>query len=151
MKIEIVETTSAHIRELGKNLRPGDREEIEAYGFPTNHALWRTFKGGIMRKTAFVNRELAACWGCGGVPMGGEGRPWLLTTPVVHNISPLRFVRIYQDQVFRMLEIFPKLVNYCDARYDEAMRLLEIIGFKIGEPEPFGTKGLLFRRFELER
>lgn len=151
MEIRIEETTAAHVRQLGDRLRPEDLREVEAFGFPTNKALWRTFKGGIMRRTVFIDGELAACWGCGGVPLSAEGRPWLLTTAVADKISPLKFVRIYQEEVFKMLQVFPKLVNWCDARYDKAMRLLDIIGFRIGEPEPLGMNGVLFRKFELSR
>lgn len=149
MKIQIVETTAEHIRELGRNLRPEDRKEVESYGFPTNKALWRSFKNSIMRRTALVDGEVAACWGVGGVPMGGEGAPWLITSAVVEKVSPLRFTRIYQNEVLKMLQVFPILVNYCDAGYAKAMRLLDIIGFRIGEPEPLGPNNALFCKFEM--
>lgn len=81
--------------------------------------------------------------------MGDVGRPWLLTTYAAEKISPLRFTRIYQDEVLRMLDVFPRLVNYVDSRYTKATRLLDIIGFELDEPEPMGVNGILFQKFEM--
>lgn len=151
MKIQIVDTTPAHIREIADHLRFDDKREIEAFGFPTNRALWRSFKDSILRKTGLIDGKVAAIWGVGGVPMGGEGRPWLMTSDVVERVSPLRFARIYQEEVLKMLGIFPKLVNYVDLRYIKAVRLLDIIGFKISDPEPSGLNGALLCKFEMSR
>lgn len=147
--VEITPTTPAHVRQLGAVLRPGDRREIEIYGFPTNKALWRSYKGSILRRTALVAGEVAAIWGVGGVPLGEQGRPWLMTSAAVEQVSPLRFARIYQEEVLRMLALFPHLVNYVDAAYTKAVRLLDIIGFQIGEPEPIGPNNAVFRKFEM--
>lgn len=150
MKIEIVETTAEHVRKLAGNLREGDIHEIEIYGFPTNKALWRSFKGSILRRTALVDDKVAAIWGVGGVPLSETGQPFLMTSVEVEKVSPLKFVRIYQEEVLRMLQLFPRLVNYVDAAYTKAVRLLDIIGFEIGDPEPLGLKGALFRKFEMK-
>ena len=149
MDIVVIPSTPDHVRELALCLREGDRRENEVYGFPSNKVLWRSFKGSLMRKTAFVDGDIAAMWGCGGVPMGTIGQPFLMTSDACERISPLRFARIYQREVHKMLQIFPRLVNYCDAEYHKAMRLLDIIGFKIGEPEPFGMNGAKFCKFEM--
>lgn len=150
-RVEIVQTTPAHIRELAMTLRPHDRREAEAYGFPTNKILWRSYKNSIMRNTAFIDDQVAAVWGVNGTPLGDVGEPFLATSEIVDRISPLRFCRIYQEEVLRMLGIFPKLVNYVDSQYTKAVRLLDIVGFKIDEPLPFGPHGTLFCRFSMER
>lgn len=149
-EISIFPATAAHVRELGEKLRAGDRHEIEIYGFPTNKALWRSFKGSFLRKTAFIDGEIAAMWGVGGAPGGLKGQPWLMTTDAVYKISPLRFAREYQREVLQMLRIFPVLVNYVDAEYNQAVRLLDIIGFNLSEPEPLGLRGAMFRKFEMK-
>ncbi len=149
MHVQIIDTTPEHIRTLGVNLRSGDREEIEAYGFPTSKALWRSYKNSILRKTALVDGEVAACWGVGGVLMGGVGQPFLMTTSAAERVSPLRFVRIYQEEVLKMLQLFPVLVNWVDPMYTKAMRLLDIIGFEISAPEPLGLLGKPFCKFEM--
>lgn len=148
-EVTIFPSTPAHIRELGDKLRVADRRELEVYGFPTNKALWKSFKGSFLRKSAFINGELAAMWGVGGSPMGAVGQPWLMTTDAVYKISPLLFARTYQREVLQMLKIFPVLVNWVDAEYNQAVRLLDIIGFNLGEPEPFGPNRAMFRKFEM--
>ena len=147
--ITITEATSAHIREINNTLRDADRREIESYGFPSCKALWRSYKGSIMRRTAMVDGEVAAMWGCGGVPMGKVGHPWLLTSYASEKVSPLRFARVYQKEVLNMLNIFPILVNWVDAEYDKAIRLLDVIGFTVHEPEPLGLNNRMFCKFEM--
>lgn len=149
MIINIVPATSAHIRELSNTLRDADRREMEAFGFPSCKALWRSYKGSFLRKTALVDGEVAAIWGVGGVPMGLEGNPWLMTSVACERVSPLRFARIYQQQVQEMLRIFPRLVNWVDSEYDKAMRLLDIIGFTLHAPEPLGKYGHKYCKFEM--
>jgi hypothetical protein len=148
-QIIVLPSTAVHVRALAANLRPADQNEIEIYGFPTNKALWRSFKASFLRHTAFIDNEIAAMWGVGGSPMGQMGQPWLMTTEAVKKISPLAFARIYQREVLRMLNVFPVLINYVDAEYTAAVRLLDIVGFNLGEPEPLGKNGALFRQFEM--
>jgi len=83
-----------------------------------------------------------------GVAMGNNALPWLLTAPCVKKISPLRFARIYQEEVISMLKIFKTLENYVDEEYSSAIRLLEIIGFILDEPQKIGVG--MFRKFRME-
>lgn len=148
-EIRIVPTVTDHIRELRENIRPGDKREIEAYGFSCARGLWRSYKMGLMNRTGLIDGKVAGVWGCGGVYMGDVGSPWLMTSHEVKKISPLKFARIYQQEIRRMLEMFPRLVNYVHADYEESVRLLGIVGFKIGEPERI--RNGMFRKFEMER
>ncbi len=148
-EIEIVPTTAAHIRELQRTIRDADRKEIEAYGFTTNRGLWLSYKEGLGNCTAFVDGKVAACWGCAGVYMGAKGRPWLLTSYEVEKISPLKFAKIYQREVYKMLELFPLLENFVADDYEKAVRMLSIIGFTIGEPEKI-VNGM-YRKFTMKR
>ena len=136
------------VNALRANLREEDLAECLGFGVSIQKALWISYKGSLVRKTAYVDGELAACWGVGGVFLGRVGNPWLLTTPAAKNISPLRFARIYQMEVMAMLKMFSRLENFVDARYDAAIRLLEIIGFTVEEPEKLGNG--VYRRFWIE-
>ncbi len=133
--VSIVPATSSHISALKLNLRPEDAEEIVRFGVTIQKAVWYSYKHSLIRKTALINGIVAACWGCSGVFMGQVGIPWLMTTPEVKKVSPLRFARIYQQEVMEMLKIFPRLENSVDSEYDSAIRLLEIIGFTIENPQ----------------
>lgn len=144
-EIVIVPATAEHIRDLMENLRDADRKEIESFGMSANKGLWRSFKNGLMNKAAFIDGKLAAVWGVGGVYMGAKGQPWLMTTPEVKKISPLRFARIYQREALDMLQMFEMLENYVAQEYNEAIRLLMICGFNVEEPEKIGQG--MYRRF----
>ncbi len=149
--VSIVPTIPAHINALKANLRPEDAAEILRFGVTIQKALWYSYKHSLIRKSALIDGEVVACWGIHGTFMGNTGQPWLMTTPGVKKVSPLKFARIYQQEVMEMLKLFPRLVNYVDSEYASAIRLLEIIGFTVEEPQKMGTEGGLYRKFRLER
>lgn len=145
--IIMIPTVPEHIRELQDTIREADKREIESYGFSCAKGLWRSYKHGLMNQTAFIDGELAAIWGVGGTFMGSTGAPWLMTSEAIKKISPLKFARLYQKEVHKMLKMFPNLVNYVDADYPQAVRLLQIVGFDIGEPEKHGNG--MYRKFSM--
>lgn len=150
-EIAICPGRAEHIRELATTLRYADKQEIVKFGITPQAALWNGFRGSTMCRAALIDGKLAAVWGVKGVILGSVGHPWLLTSDVVSEISPIRFARIYARELEEMLEHYPKLFNYVDAEYLEAVRLLDIVGFKIGPPEPLGRYGAIYRKFEMER
>ncbi len=148
MTIEILPSVQKDIIDLRRNLREGDRREVLSFGPCLRRILWDSFNYTHNPKTIFVDGELAAVFGCGGTVIGNVGRPWLLTTPVSEK-SPLLFVRTYRQQVIKMLDDYPVLENMVDASYSKAIKLLEMVGFSVYEPEKYGYNGALFRKFEL--
>ena len=144
----ILPATLEHVRELGETMREADRREIEIFGISYRQGLWRSYKQGMMNRTAIIDGKVAAMWGVGGSYMSDIGQPWLLTSHAIHKISPLRFAREYQREVYEMLKIFDKLENWVDNDYEGAIRLLSIVGFTIGEPEKMGNG--IYRKFTLE-
>lgn len=149
--VEIVPTTPQHLRELAPNLREEDKAEILAFGLSLEKALWRSYKSSVMRRTALIDGEVAATWGVCGHFLGTVGAAWLLTGKAVNKVSPLKFTRIYQEEVKEMLRLFPSLCNIVDANHSAAIRLLSIVGFKLHPPEVMGKRGKLFIRFERAR
>lgn len=144
-EITIVPAIGAHIAALKANLRAEDEAEIVRFGITVQKALWYSYRNSLTRKTALIDGVVAACWGVHGVFMGNTGVPWLITTSEVRRISPLLFARIYQQEVLSMLKMFRKLENYVDPAYTSAVRLLEIIDFKVSDPEML--KGVSVRKF----
>lgn len=147
--ITLVPTVTAHVRELKDTMREADRREIEGIGFSSAQGLWRSYKSGLMNTTGLIDGKVGAIWGVGGVYLGSIGQPWLLTSQEVKRISSLKFARIYQKEVYKMLELFPRLMNYVAADYEEAVRLLSIVGFSLDAPEKIG--GGMYRKFEMVR
>lgn len=130
--VSIVPSELSHVNELAKNLREKDRIEAEALGLTAYKALHYSFKHGLLRKTAFVDNEIAAMWGVGGTPMSILGQPYLITSPVCETVSPLLFARIYKNEVRIMKSLFPVLENYVHADYTQAVKMLRLAGFTIG-------------------
>jgi hypothetical protein len=148
--VAILATQPAHIAAMRDRLRDEDRRECESAGLRAGKALWRSYRGSALVRTAFVDGEIAAMWGVGGCPLGGTGQPWLLTTPVVER-APVAFIREGRQEVAEMLTVFPILVGFVDASYHRAVRLLGVLGFEVDNPLPFGANGALFRRYHIER
>lgn len=145
VKVEIVPCLLEHVNELAETIRDADRAECESYGFSAKEGLWQSYENGLGNTCALINGKVAAIWGCCGTYLGEVGQPWLLTSNEVYKVSPLKFAKVYQKEVRKMLELFPLLENYVAVEYDEAVRLLSIVGFTIGEPEKYGLG--MFRKF----
>lgn len=145
--VEIVEATHDHVRELARTMRAADKKEIENFGVSVDKGLWRSYRSAIWVKAALIDGEVAAIWGLGGIYLSDTGRPWMLSSPAILRVSPLRFARAYQQEVYKMLEMFPVLVNDVDDTYEGAKRLLTIVGFSLGEPRKLGNG--MFREFEM--
>lgn len=149
-RVEIVPATLAYAARIGNNLREADRIEVERVGLLARRAVKSSFRASVWSRVALVDGVPAAIWGITGSFLGEVGRPWLLTTPDAKKISPLAFARIYRGEVVRMLASFQKLENAVDASYTGAVRLLELTGFTLSEPFPFGESGAMFRLFQME-
>lgn len=149
-RVSIVPALPEHCDLLAANLRHGDRAEVQAAGLSRYRAVGHAFRNGVMCRTAFVDGDIAAMWGLGGGLLSATGTPWLLTTAAAERV-PFAYVRIGRAQVAAMLALRPVLVNYVAANYDRAIRFLELLGFTLDDPAPFGDRDALFRRFELRR
>ena len=125
LEINIVDSLPWHVSELKSNLREQDKNEVLGLGVSIQHALWYGYKNSVYRKTALIDGVPVAMFGVCGVLLGSKGLPWLLTSSDVNKVSPLKFARIYQEEVKKMLAIFPVLENLVDAEYTAAIRLLD--------------------------
>lgn len=149
-RCEILQSHAAHVRQLADNMRPDDAAEAYCFGLVPKAALWRSYRGSIMCKTVMVDGEIGAMWGLGGELIGDIGMPWLVTSPAIERV-PVFFVRQSQRELAAMLRVRRTLVNVVDDRYRRAHRFLEVLGFSVGQPEPFTGTGAMVRRFEMTR
>lgn len=149
-KIEIVESKALHAKLLAEALRDADREEGEALGLDANKSTFFAYRNASYRQTAFINGQIAAMWGVIGTPLSMVGQPYLLTTHAVEKISPVKFTRLYKSEVEKMKQMFPRLENYVDARYNQSVRMLKIAGFKLSEIMLLGPNKTPFYKFTME-
>lgn len=150
MTIEVVEMQLSHAYKLARNLREDDRLECEALGKTPQEMLKECYRYSIFKKATLVDGEVVCCHGLFGTMLGYTAHPWLLTAPGVEKVY-LYLACAYRREVKKMLEMFPRLENFCDSRYTKSLKLLRLVGFHVDEPEPCGKHGALFCRFWIEK
>jgi hypothetical protein len=150
MRCVIVPSKIEDVYRVAANLRSEDLAEITGFGLDPKAALRTSYRHAILRKTAFVDGEIAAMWGLGGAMLSDAGTPWLMTTPVVERV-PVTFLKVGKEQLGEMLQQRPFLFNFVQASYFRACRFLEVLGFILDPAQPMGPNGVPFRRFWIER
>lgn len=149
-RVAVLPSTVADVYALAANLRPEDSAEVDAMGVDVRTALRRNFRHAILRKTYWVDGEIAAMSGLCGEMLADIGRPYLLTAPAAERV-PIAFIKHAKSAVAEMLHHRLRLEGYVAANYTRACRMLEMVGFTLGKPESFGPRGALFRSFTLMR
>lgn len=130
--LTVRDSVISDVYRLADNLRRQDADEIARVDMTPRMALRKCFKESLFyRKTALVGTTVAAMWGCSGNLLADTGRTYLLTSPESVDIGRFAFVRLYRNEVDRMLELFPTLTGLVDNRYDEAIKLLRLVGFEV--------------------
>jgi hypothetical protein len=146
----IVPSSIGDVYRVANNLRREDRAEITGFGLDPREALRTSFRHSVLRRTAFVDGEIAAMWGLGGAMLSDAGSPWLMTTPVVERV-PVMFLKVGRAQLNEMLAQRTFLFNFVQASYARACRFLEVLGFVLDPATPMGPNQIPFRRFWIER
>lgn len=129
-------------------MREADARESRSAGFDPRWALRSAFRGSIYARTAFIGDDIAAMWGMRSEILSDLGQPWLVTAPIIETM-PVAFIREAKREVAAMLAIRPRLEEHVIADYRGAVRLLEVLGFRLDEPKPYGRRGVPFRRFSI--
>ena len=150
MEIDFRQATLEDIRFIGENLRESDRAEIEALGLRPSFAVRCSFEESDEAYTGTVDGEPAMIFGVGGTPLSDETSIWALGTPLCDKV-PVSMVRLGRNVVNAFLEDYPVLTNHCDSRYKKTIKWLRMLGFTVGEPEPYGEKGALFCKLIIQK
>lgn len=149
-KIEFRTATAADAEWIGGRLRSADRAEVEALGQIPERAPADSLRWSDAAWTGLIDGEVAMVFGCGGSLLADAGVVWALGTDLCtrHPREMLRFGRFW---IRKMLELFPVLENWCDARYEGSLRWLRAIGCEVGEPEPHGPNRALFCKLTIRK
>ncbi len=150
MKVTIREATIDDARYIGAHLRDDDRREIEALGMNPVYATEMSFLGSDEAYTGSVDGVPTMIFGVGGTPLSDEASVWALGTPLCEKV-PLIMVRFGRKAVRSFLQDYPVLTNHCDSRYKKTIKWLKLLGFQVGEPEPYGEKGALFCKLIIQK
>jgi len=153
-RFAVVGTLPADVPAIATGLRPGDLAEIRAEGFAgAREAIEASVAVSSLRCLAMMEegRPIAIC-GVAGTILSRVGRPWMLGTLALDRPGAQRALLAFSRLVAGLMrDRYDHLENYVDARYAEAVRWVEWMGFTIEPPVPFGINGELFHRFWWKR
>lgn len=137
---------------IAQHMREADRQELAAVlgdVSPADALAMAVMRSTLCWTGIAEDRTPVSMFGVAPVALlGGIGSPWLLGTDRVFESARV-LIREGRQYATRMLEQFPHLVNYVDARNVASIRWLARIGFTIHAPQPYGAAGLPFHRFEM--
>lgn len=150
----IVPAERNHLLWLANNMSEEDREECAAMGLGPLRALEIGLRHSVVAWTGLKMPECRPLCIFGVVPIGGvlsgAGAPWFLSTPELRKYA-VRFLKDCDEYLNRMLDIFPTLVEYVDARHTRGIKWVRWLGFELSGPEPRGPFGMPHYRAELCR
>lgn len=147
----IVPATQDHVAQMLPNVRQADRDEVMASsGQRVEEILGRCVRRAEMAWSGMVDDEVACIFGVEGASLLSEtGYPWMIGTDLIERHAK-PFLRRNRKMVGVMLERYPYLINYVDARNTKAIEWLRWLGFAILPAEPYGYARLPFHPFEMK-
>ena len=146
----IVHALPCHIPSIAREIREADRQELWAAACLTpEQALWKSLAASSVAWTGLYDSIPVCMFGvAGGSELSGVGMPWMIGTKLVDRYA-VQFLRRNKAKVREMLDLYPQLLNYVDARNTRAIRWLKWLGFKLGNPVPYGPYSMPFLSFEM--
>lgn len=128
---------------VGKHLRRADADEIMALGEDPEKMVRYCVRASDEAMTAVVAGVPVMVFGCSRSMLSEWGEVWALGTDECTK-HPREMLIFGRSLVRAFLEKYPKMMNYCDARYARALKWLKKIGFTVHPPAPYGPKGMQF-------
>lgn len=146
---------SPHVRdivELGARMRRVDRDELAACNhFDALAAVEHSVRQSSMCWAVLKDGEVLCAFGvCPLAGHPGVGTPWFLGTSAASSHAR-SLIAAPAEYIARMLDAFPRLVNFVHADNAASLRWLRHLGFSIDPAAPFGPNGAPFHRFEMKR
>lgn len=145
-------TRHADVVAIKDHLRKSDIEEIWSSTHLTpEEALIQSRAASSLCQTVLHRHSPVAIFGTAPVPNRPEAAGvWFLATDDL-QVMWLSFLRMSKECVSRMLDEYPLLFNWVDARNAESIEWLQWIGAKIEKPRPFGPDKMPFQFFTIKR
>lgn len=151
--VVICAATDAHAVALAATMRASDVAEVEASGEPSPLAA-------VRRSMLFSSHTAAALtadgrviciYGVGAMGfLSNTGCPWFLASDLLGEYRRELIARS-RSHLSAVLDLYPELENFVDARAVGAIRWLRWLGFKVSAPMPCGPREAMFCRFTMTR
>lgn len=139
---------------LAAHMRMADRVELAAINRVPAEALERAVRTSTLCWTVLAGDELLCMFGVAPLRswslLEDTGSPWFLGTEgVFAHRRP--FISEPAAYIRRMLDAYPRLVNFVHAENQHSVRWLRRLGFTVEPAQPWGPNGAPFHRFEMTR
>lgn len=133
-------------------LRPADAAEVAAsHGQNAQEALTYSFHASDLAITIVHKGRPVAMFGIAPDPaVSHAATVWLLATNELKNMW-LTFLKVSHGFIGMLLEHYPVLYNYVDARNTTSIEWLTWCGAEFHQPEPYGAEQLPFRFFVIQK
>lgn len=137
MKIEIVQATEKHAKDLAPSIRREDKWEVMcSSGLNSHDALTQSVQFSRIAWTALLDGKPEIMWGAAPFPpKEGWGIVWLMSSEEMYRI-PKRFLVESVRYVDKMFDIFDTLFNYVHVENMKSRKWLEALGFKAIHLDP---------------
>jgi len=136
---------------ISENMREADVQEVWASDNLTpEEAIVSSFKASTICCT-IENGQPIAMFGV--VPkglVGKSGTIWMLATDAIEKIK-YKFLKYNRKFIGGILEQYPYLHNFVDARNQRSINWLRFCGAEIDPPEPYGAERQPFCYFSFEK
>jgi hypothetical protein len=146
----IIPATQEHVAQMLPHVRLADRNEVMASsGQPVDELLGKCVAMSEMVWAGLVHDRVACIFGVVGASLLSEtGHPWLIGTDLIEQHAK-PFLRRNKKMVGVMLDRYPLLENYVDARNATAIQWLRWLGFTFSDAQPYGAYRMPFHKFEM--
>lgn len=150
MRADVVPALREHVALIADDAREADVLELWAQARCTpKQAMSHGLDVSMLAWTGLLDGEPACMFGV--TPFSilrGMGTPWMVGSNKLNSLSAQKhLLRASREHVALMESRFPFLFNTVDDRNESAKRWLAWLGFRFGDPIPYGADGLPFRPF----
>lgn len=135
------DATLEDARYIAAHLRPGDYQEIIAYGHGINPRILviEGFQHADRVRVATLNDVPAILFGVNKSEHEGVGIIWMVSTPEIMKFTR-KFIKGCYQEVNAIQDLYPTLYNYIHKENHISKRWLAWLGFSIDET-PAGLNG----------
>jgi hypothetical protein len=151
-EVTVRTATQADAYFIGRNLRAEDRTEIIALGLDPEGGLELSRAYSEVAYTACVDGVPAMMFGFAGSILGDTASIWALGTDLC-SINKMSMVKVSRRMLKKLMDDsrYTNYENYVDFRYKKALKWLELLGFTVEAPKPYGVNGELFCRVSISK
>lgn len=152
VEVDIRQAKIDDVLAVANNMRWQDIAELQAMrgeDVSVSDTLFSAVRRSSHCWAAVKDDAVLAVFGIAPVSLlDGLGAPWLLATPNAERFAGA-LVKQGREYISIMQRIYPRMVNFVDARNRKSIRWLKWLGFTIHDPVPMGVMQLPFHKFEM--